>query len=214
MSKPTGERAKSLTLPTGDLAYRARVLTDFIRSKAGGLAVLDLRQAQHEHLAPGDGIHDVNHWERALHLIEQSSAATVALFGHEVGGSALEVGLACNFRIAGPRSQVVWRNAGAVWPSMALFRLVRLIGPAKTTRLTVLGEPLAADAALINGLVDIITDDPETEVDRLRTALAGLQDFRLARQLVTEATSATYDDALGAHLAACERYLRQREAAR
>ena len=144
-------------------------MSDFIRSQGSGLAVIDLREAGVEHLSSGDGISDVNGWERALHLIERSSAATVALFGRQVGGSALEVGLACDFRIADQGCQVIWHNVGAVWPSTALFRLVRLIGPAQTIRLTLLGEPVHADAALVSGLVDVITDDPEAEVETLRS---------------------------------------------
>ena len=214
MIEPSSERTDSFTLPVGDLASRTRVLSDFIRSQASGLAVFDLRAAGPEHLSPGDGIADVNGWERALRLIERSPATTVALFGRQVGGSALEVGLACDFRIADPGSQVIWHNDGAVWPSTALFRLVQLIGPAQTIRLTLLGEPVHASAALVSGLVDVITDDPEAEVETLRAAVARLDDLRVVRQLVAEATHTSYDEALGAHLAACERYLRRRGSGR
>jgi isomerase DpgB len=210
MMELSGERTDSFTLPAGDLSSRTRVLSDFIRSQAGGLAVIDLREAGPEHLSPGDGIADVNGWERALRLIERSPATTVALFGQQVGGCALEVGLACDFRITGPGSQVIWHNDGAVWPSTALFRLVQLIGPAQTIRLTLLGEPVHASAALVSGLVDVITDNPEAEVETFRTAVARLDDLRVVRQLVAEATHTGYDEALGAHLAACERYLRRR----
>ena len=61
-----------------------------------------------------------------------------------------------------------------------------------------------------SGLVDLIADDPETEVETLRAAMAKMDDLRVVRQLVAEATHSSYDDALGAHLAACERYLRRR----
>jgi isomerase DpgB len=210
MIEPSGERTDSFTLPAGDLASRTRVLSDFIRSQASGLAIIDLREAGSEHLSPGDAISDVNGWERALHLIERSPATTVALFGQRVGGCALEVGLACDFRIADPGSRVIWRNDGAVWPSTALFRLVQLIGPAQTIRLTLLGEPVHASAALVSGLVDVITDDPEAEVETLRAAVGSLDDLRVVRQLVAEAAHTSYDEALGAHLAACERYLRRR----
>ncbi len=210
MIEPSTERTDSFALPTGDLASRTRVLSAFIRSQAGGLAVIDLREAGSEHLSPGDSIADVNGWERALRLIERSPATTVALFGKRVGGCALEVGLACDFRVTTPGSQVIWRNDGAVWPSTALFRLVQLIGPAQTIRLTVVGEPVNADAALVSGLIDVVTDDPEAEVETLRAAVAGVEDLRVVRQLIAEATHTSYDEALGAHLAACERYLRRR----
>lgn len=210
MIEPSRERTDSFTLPAGDLASRTRMLSDFIRSQSNGLVVIDLRAAGSEHLSPGDGITDVNGWERALHLIERSPATTVALIGQRVGGCALEVGLACDFRIADPGSQVIWHNDGAVWPSTALYRLVHLVGPAQTIRLTLLSEPLHAGAALSAGLVDVITDDPEAEVETLRTAVARLDDLRVVRQLIAEAAHTSYDEAVGAHLAACERYLRRR----
>jgi isomerase DpgB len=210
MIEPSGERADCFTLPAGDLAGRTRVLRDFIRSQANGLAVIDLREAGLEHLSPGDGIADVNGWERTLRLIERSPATTVALFGQRIGGCALEIGLACDFRITGPGAQVIWHNDGAVWPGTALFRLVQLIGPAQTIRLTLLGEPVDASAALVSGLVDLIADDQAAEVETLRAAVAGLDDLRVVRQLLREAAHTSYDEALGAHLAACERYLRRR----
>lgn len=210
MIEPSRERTNSFALPASDLASRTRVLSDFIRSQASGLAVIDLRESGTEHLSPSDDITDVKGWERALHLVERSPAATVALFGQQVGGAALEVGLACDFRIADPGSQVIWHNDGAVWPGTALFRLVQLIGPAQTIRLTLLGEPVRANAALVSGLVDVITDNPEAEVETLRTAVARLDDLRVVRQLIAEAAHTSYDEALGAHLAACERYLRRR----
>jgi isomerase DpgB len=210
MTELSGERTDSFTLPAGDLASRTRVLRDFIRSRASGLAVMDLREAGSEHLSPSDGIADVNGWERALRLIERSPATTVALFGQRVGGWAVELGLACDFRITGPGSQVIWHNNGAVWPSTALFRLVQLIGPSQTIRLTLLGEPMDTGTALASGLIDVVTDDPGAEVERLRAAVARLDDLRVVRQLIAEATHTSYDDALGAHLAACERYLRRR----
>lgn len=199
-----------LSMATGDLAASTRELNDYLRPQLSGLAVIDLRRASPERL-PADDIAQVNGWERALRLIERSPATTVALFGPRIGGLALEVGLACDFRLAPMGAQVVWHNDGAVWPSTVLFRLVRLVGSAQTIRLTVLGEPVDAAAALVNGMVDAVTDDPESELARLRAA-AGLHDLRVVRNLVAEATHSSYDDALGAHLAACERYLRQRKA--
>lgn len=209
MIEPSRERTNSFTLPARDLATCTRALSEFIRSQSSGLAVIDLREAGPDR-SHGDGITDVNGWERALHLIERSPATSVALFGQRVGGCALEVGLACDFRIADPGSQVIWHNDGAVWPSTALYRLVHLVGPAQTIRLALLGEPLPARAALVGGLVDVITDDPEAEVETLRAAVARLDDLRVVRQLVAEAAHTSYDEALGAHLAACERYLRRR----
>src|ERR1700739_2441079 len=186
MIEPSGQRTNFFTLPAGDLASRTRGLSDFIRTHTSGLGIIDLREAEPERLPSGEGMTDINGWERALHLIERSPATTVALFGQRVGGSALEIGLACDFRIADPGSQVIWHNDGAVWPSTALFRLVQLIGPAQTIRLTLLGESVHASAALVSGLVDGITDTPEGEVETLRTAVARLDDLRVVRQLIAE----------------------------
>ncbi|MBO0882934.1 MAG: hypothetical protein J2P17_21875 [Mycobacterium sp.] len=197
------------TLPAGDLARQSQALRDFIGTPAGEVAVIDLRESRQPNPRPAD-IADVNTWERALRLIERSPATTVALLAQQIGDYPLEVGLACDFRIAKPDAEVIWRNDGAVWPSTALFRLVQLIGPTQTKRLTVLGEPVNARAALACGLIDILSDDPVREIDRLRATVTGLDDLRVVRQLIAEATHTSYDEALGAHLAACDRYLRRR----
>jgi isomerase DpgB len=197
------------TLPSGDLTRRAQALRDFIGSQAGGLAVIDLREAEPQYPLSCGGIANVNKWERALRLIERSPTATVALLGQQVSGCALEVGLACDFRIAHPATRVIWHNDGAIWPSTALFRLVQLVGAAQTRWLTILGEPVHAHAAHVSGLVDVITDDPHAQVEKLRKTVGALHDLRVVRQLIAEATHTSYDDALGAHLAACDRYLRR-----
>jgi isomerase DpgB len=77
-----------------------------------------------------------------------------------------------------------------------------------------LGAPIEADRALALNLVDEVSEDPASTLAALAEAARAMDGAEMAirRQLIFEAGSTTFEDALGAHLAAADRALR-REAA-
>jgi isomerase DpgB len=72
------------------------------------------------------------------------------------------------------------------------------------------GQDLPVAHAHALGLVDEVSDDVAAAqvaaVERLRV-ISG-RELAIRRQLLLEATSTSYEEALGAHLAACDRQLR------
>ncbi|GGO95607.1 enoyl-CoA-hydratase DpgB [Wenjunlia tyrosinilytica] len=156
-------------------------------------------------------IHLVNKWERALRRLERLPVATVAVATGECAGPAAEVLLTTDYRVAAP--DLVLRlpsSGGAPWPGMALFRLATQIGVHRARRSALFGAATTAEKALALGLVDEITDDPEeavgVAVKNFQGARAG--DISVRRRLLMDAMSSTFEDALGSHLAACDRALR------
>ena len=160
---------------------------------------------------PGVGVHTVNQWERALRRLERLPAPTLAVVHGYCAGLALEVLLATDYRIAAAdaRLRVPVRHDGT-WPGMALYRLANQIGVAQVRRLALFGVEIDARRATELGLVD--------EAGRLaeltRTALAVLdgvsgKELAIRRRLLLDATTTSYEDALGAHLAACDRAARR-----
>jgi isomerase DpgB len=102
---------------------------------------------------------------------------------------------------------------------MALYRLASQAGAGPARRAALLGAGLRADEALGCGLVDEIFESAEAacaELPRLVATLSRLPGPELAirRRLVSDAASLTFDDALGAHLTACDRTLRRAAAPR
>jgi isomerase DpgB len=154
----------------------------------------------------------VSKWERGLRRLERLPATTIGVASGDCGGPALDALLATDYRIADTSLRlVVPVTAGATWPGMALYRMSRQAGGAAIRRALLLGVPVEAAQALALHLVDELTDDAESALaaaSGLAGAFAGAE-VAIRRQLMLEALSVSFEDALGRHLAACDRALRQ-----
>jgi isomerase DpgB len=163
---------------------------------------------------PGDvPIHAVNRWERTLRRLQRLAALVIAVADGTCGGPALELLLSADHRIATPRLVLVLPTSdGTFWPGMSIFWLVQHLGVAAARQIVMWGQDIPAARALELGLVDQVTERLDESV-RLAVSLMGrvpTSELAVRRQLLFEATSATYEDALGVHLAACDRELRRR----
>jgi len=155
----------------------------------------------------------VSKWERALRRLERVPAVTIAVADEDCGGSALDVLLATDYRIMPAWAKlIVPVVSGATWPGMALFRLARQAGGTAPARRAVLfGTPIGAAAAQAIGVIDEVTGNATIAIEKAIEVAAAARGTELAirRQLMAEALTTSYEDALGAHLAACDRALRR-----
>jgi isomerase DpgB len=167
---------------------------------------------------PGPGWSDdlsvsvVSKWERELRRLERLPAVTIAVADDDCGGPALDALLVADYRImpAGARL-VVPVVAGATWPGMALYRLARqAAGAALARRAVLFGTPIGAAEAQAIGVVDEVTVNAALALEyAMEVAGAALgTELAIRRQLILEAINTTFEDALGVHLAACDRALR------
>jgi isomerase DpgB len=159
----------------------------------------------------------VSRWERALRRLERLPATTIAVATGDCGGLALDTLLATDYRIAADSVRlVVPVTAGATWPGMALYRLAKQAGANSSIRVAALfGVPITASDAFDLGLLDEVTGDVASALTAA-TALAGSfagPEVAIRRRLMFDATALSFEDALGRHLAACDRELRRRTAA-
>ncbi|RMI37248.1 enoyl-CoA hydratase/isomerase family protein [Actinomadura harenae] len=166
--------------------------------------------------APGwtDGLDlpTVNRWERVLRRLERLPMTTVAVAAGDCGGAALDALLATDRRIARPGTRLlVPSERTATWPGLALFRLVNQAGAARVRGAVLFGTPITAEEAAAIGLVDEVTDDPAVALTELarRDGVHSGPELSIRRQLMLDAVTTSYEDALGAHLAACDRELRR-----
>jgi isomerase DpgB len=154
----------------------------------------------------------VSKWERAVRRLERLPAATVAVASGDCGGVALDVLVATDLRIAAPGTRLLVPVDGeSTWPGMFLYRLGRQSFPGAIRRAVLLGGPIDAAAALRAGLIDEVTDQPATAVaalDELASQIVG-KEMAIRRQLAFDASRTSFEDALGSHLAACDRALRR-----
>jgi isomerase DpgB len=160
-------------------------------------------------------IHLVTQWERTLRRVERLPAVVVAVVGAGVcRGPAFDLLLATDYRIATGDLRLELAGAdGAVWPGMALYRLASQLGVAAARRLVVSRESLTALRAMEVGIIDEFALDGDGTASRIPDVIESLvgvggKEFAIRRQLIIEAASSSFDEALGPHLAACDRALR------
>ncbi|TXS41868.1 enoyl-CoA-hydratase DpgB [Streptomyces sp. OR43] len=159
----------------------------------------------------------VNKWEQVLRRLERLPAATIAVATGDCGGLALDAFLAADYRIATRSARLtVPVEDGVTWPGMALFRLAKHGSNAAVIRRAVLfGTPVEAADGLALNLVDEVVDDPAKAVAvavERSGAVAGTE-LAIRRQLLLDAPTTSFEEALGVHLAACDRTLRRAAAA-
>lgn len=157
----------------------------------------------------------VSKWERVLRRLERLPAATIAVASGDCGGLALEALLATDYRIATPSARLLIPERGqATWPGMLLYRLARQAGAAAVRRAVLFGVPIAAADAVAMHLIDELASDTQGALAAAAELAAAVPGAELAirRQLMQDALTVSFEDALGAHLAACDRVLRQASA--
>jgi len=168
--------------------------------------------------AAGDGgdlydvtVQVVNRWERALRRLERLPAVTVAVVDGACHGPALDVLLTADYRIAAPDARLrIPSVGGGPWPGMVLHRLANQLGAGRARRIALFGAELPAVRAGDWGLLDEVVADTVARSRDVLDALAGTsgRELSVRRRLLLEAASTSFEDALGAHLAACDRALR------
>lgn len=204
------------------LAEQTDLLTgacDAAEDRSGStIVVLTLGAAEPGHRAwpAGVDLQAVNRWERAVRRLERLDCATIAVVPGTCGGPALDLLLACDYRIATARTRLLLPvNDGLFWPGMAMHRLAQQIGVGRARQVVLWGHELTVSQALDLGLVDECATSAEDAVDAAALLLSRIAgpDLAVRRRLLFEASQAGFDDALGVHLAACERELRRLGAA-
>jgi isomerase DpgB len=161
---------------------------------------------------PQANIQQVSTWERTLRRLERLPAAIIGVAEGHCTGPALEILLATDYRIAtADLSLKLPVNEGRVWPGMALHRLATQIGPAKARQLVLFGRNVPVDVAVRIGLIDEVVTNLAEAVVFATNVVSGFEGSELAirRRLLLDATTTSFEESLGAHLAACDRSMRR-----
>ena len=117
------------------------------------------------------GLPDFVAWEDAMIAIERMDRLFIAgINGHCLGGG-LQLALVCDYRLASDAARLgLPAVKECLIPSMALYRLPRLIGAARARELILLGEPIDAPTADRIGLVNRVVPAAEFERELQGTA--------------------------------------------
>ena len=145
------------------------------------------------------GLADFVAWEDAMTTIERMDRLFIAAInGHCLGGG-LQLALVCDYRLASDGALLgLPAVKECLIPSMALYRLPRLIGAARARELILLGEPIDAPTAERYGLVNRVVPaaDFEREVHGTVQKLLALPpaSVRASKRLTARAFDLTFDD--------------------
>jgi len=137
-------------------------------------------------------------WEDAMTAIERMPLPFIAAInGHCLGGG-LQLALVCDYRLASADALIgLPAVKECLIPSMALYRLPRLIGGARARELILTGEPISAARAEQYGLVDRVVPAAELPraIDESVERFLGLPPTGLAasKQLLARAFDLPFD---------------------
>jgi enoyl-CoA hydratase/carnithine racemase len=101
--------------------------------------------------------------QAAARAIAGCAVPVVGVVNGAAFGGALELAMACDWRIArrGARLGMPAARLGVVYAPDGLRRFVAALGPGRTRRLFLTGEPVDAGEALAIGLVDQVVEPDE-----------------------------------------------------
>ncbi|MGH7374753.1 MAG: enoyl-CoA hydratase/isomerase family protein [Candidatus Rokuibacteriota bacterium] len=137
-------------------------------------------------------------WEDAMTAIERMPLPFIAAInGHCLGGG-LQIALVCDYRLACADASIgLPAVKECLIPSMALYRLPRLIGAARARELILTGDPITAARAEQYGLVDRVVpaaDFPRAVDECIERFLAlPATSVRVSKRLMARAFDLEFD---------------------
>ncbi|MGI8680174.1 MAG: enoyl-CoA hydratase-related protein [Jatrophihabitans sp.] len=147
---------------SGDPAVRAVVLAG---SGRGFCVGQDLRE--HVTLLDAGDPTPLNtvteHYNPIVLALAKMPKPVIAAVNGMAAGAGAGLSFACDFRIAAKSAGflIAFANVGLALDSGVSWTLPRLVGGARATALSLLAEPITAEAALEMGLVNAVVDEPD-----------------------------------------------------
>lgn len=113
----------------------------------------------------------------AADAIADCPVPVIGVLGGTAAGGALELAIACDWRIASPEARLAMpaaRRLGVVYTAEGVARFVAVMGPARTRMLFLTGRPVDGHRAFEIGLVDEVVDEPAGLWDAARAAAGAI----------------------------------------
>ena len=152
-------------------------------------------------------VHGFSRWERCLHTLEKLHKVTIAAIEGRCLGGGLQLALACDVRLATSTATLgLDELKRGFLPGLATWRLARQIGLGQARYLMLSSKVLGAPEARSLGLVEAVCEpgELETTLHELITSMLPVHGHAvaLARRLLLESASKSYESFLGDFLAA------------
>jgi enoyl-CoA hydratase/carnithine racemase len=146
-------------------------------------------------------------WENFVVRIDRFAGASIAVIDGSCSHFRLQLALACDYRLATSRSVFRMPEVKEGYlPGMNIFRLAKYAGIGVARRIIFTGAPVSAGEALALGILDQLCEAEQLEAG-VRTAQEALMPvsplaIQMARRLLNESFSTSFEDAIGHYLAA------------
>lgn len=183
-------------------------LTAAVQAPPPGVRAVLLGGAGDRHFSSGLDLGEVSGAELAARLrdgerrlgvavaaIAACPVPVVAVMGGAAFGGALELAIACDWRLAADTARMGMPAArlGVVYAPQGMRRFVQALGPSRARQLFLTGRPITADRALQVGLVDEVVPAGELWEVAHRTAA----DIALGAPVAVDGTRAAIDALAG-----------------
>ncbi len=185
---------QAMEAASADSAVRVVVFTGAGRAFSSGADLTDV--SQYHAGAEGDALAlGIRQAQRAFDKVEALPKPTIAAINGHAVGAGLQLGLACDFRIAARDAKLGLSDVkiGIVPALGATTRLPALIGIAKTKELILTGDLVSGEEALKIGLVNYAVDRESLDqaVNELAQKLASRAPLAMAaaKRLLNSAAS-------------------------
>ena len=158
---------------------------------------------------------DVSKWEKAVRRLESLQLVKLAVGSGRCGGPATDLLLVADYRLAADDFVLLFPvNDGHFFPSMTLYRLAQELPGGHARQLVLWASDMAAARAHELGLIDRVVPladvrAAEVSCEQLLEMQGAAAELRLRRQLLSGAQQTVHEEALGVHLAACDREFRR-----
>lgn len=211
MNRPDSMNALSIELKetlldaarevSGDPAVRAVVLAGTGRGFCVGQ---DLREhvslLQANDPAPLSTV--VEHYNPLVLALARMPKPVIAAVNGMAAGAGAGLSFACDFRIAAKTAGflIAFANVGLTLDSGVSWTLPRIVGSARATALSILAEPITAEAALDMGLVSAVVDPdrllPAAQELAARLAAGPTAAYAAIKQSISYAATTDLESAL------------------
>ncbi len=155
-------------------------------------------------------VYGLQKWEQMARQLENLNKFTVAAVQGACVGGGFQLVLLCDARIAETQATFCFNEVKLGFlPGMATYRLAKYCGLGRAKSIVLTGKKLKAQQACDWGLLDAVCDTKDFET-LLHETVDSLLPFhpvalQMARRLLNESYSSTYEDFLGHFLAAQHR---------
>lgn len=167
-------------------------------------------------VSPGLALPSLNRWEKTLRRFERLPFVTATYLSADISAFGSDLFFAGSLRFVRQDTTLALPAVnGSLLPTMTVHRLVRDHGTGVARDLLLKGAQVITARTLVeSGVASWAGDlgDVLSQLEGLYSARAGLSSYAVVRNLIEDATVLSYEELLGASLAATDKALRANRA--